>query len=370
MDPLTHSLLGAALAKTPPVRKIPLAAPTLILAANLPDVDVLSYFAGSDAGLGFRRGWTHGPLGLALLPLVLTAVIVLVSRRLSSRQRGAKAPAPAILLLAYLGALTHPVLDWLNTYGVRILMPFDHRWFYGDTLFIVDPWIWIVLGTAVFLGHAMTRRWVLGWSVAAALATAMIVVVLPADLTVAKVVWTGSLAAVALIAAHRGSRVRLERVAAPAALTLFLIYGLSMHGSSRLARRSVLRHLGMEATSVESVMVGPLPLTPFRKEVVIATESSYRLARFDWLARPRVELLEVSRPRNVESPVIDAARSSPCVRGFVGWARFPVFEVDESEAGFEVQLIDLRYSRERTRGFGGTSVQLDRDLQPRSSAGR
>ncbi len=30
-------------------------------------------------------------------------------------------------------------MDWLNSYGVRLLMPFSNRWFYGDALYIVDP---------------------------------------------------------------------------------------------------------------------------------------------------------------------------------------------------------------------------------------
>ncbi len=52
--------------------------------------------------------------------------------------------------LSYLGVATHPLLDWLNTYGIRLLMPLDPRWFYGDAVFIVDPWIWLVSGSRYF----------------------------------------------------------------------------------------------------------------------------------------------------------------------------------------------------------------------------
>ena len=45
--------------------------------------------------------------------------------------------------------LTHPVLDWLNNYGIRLLMPFSPRWFYGDAVFIIDPWLWLALGGAL-----------------------------------------------------------------------------------------------------------------------------------------------------------------------------------------------------------------------------
>jgi inner membrane protein len=50
-----------------------------------------------------------------------------------------------LLLACFLGTLSHPILDYLTGYGTRLLEPFSHRWFYGDTLFIVDPWIWIML---------------------------------------------------------------------------------------------------------------------------------------------------------------------------------------------------------------------------------
>ena len=58
-----------------------------------------------------------------------------------------------LLLLSCVSILSHPVLDTLNTYGVRWLMPFSGRWFYGDTLFIVDPWLWLALGVGVFLSR-------------------------------------------------------------------------------------------------------------------------------------------------------------------------------------------------------------------------
>ena len=37
-------------------------------------------------------------------------------------------------------------------------MPFSDRWFYGDTLFIVDPWLWLILGGAVMLAWTAHTR--------------------------------------------------------------------------------------------------------------------------------------------------------------------------------------------------------------------
>ena len=63
-------------------------------------------------------------------------------------------PRPGLLPLACIGVLSHPVIDLLNVYGVRLLMPFSERWFYGDALFIIDIWVWLLFA----LGIRASRR--------------------------------------------------------------------------------------------------------------------------------------------------------------------------------------------------------------------
>src|SRR3546814_18729927 len=63
-----------------------------------------------------------------------------------------------LLALAYIGCLSHPALDWLNNYGIRLLEPFSPRWFYGDSIFIIDLWIWIALGVSAWLSLSRARR--------------------------------------------------------------------------------------------------------------------------------------------------------------------------------------------------------------------
>src|SRR3546814_14067204 len=100
-----------------------------------------------------RRGLTHGPIALLVLPLLLWAAMLAFDRWQARRGTRPAARLPIhkgwLLALACLGCLSHPAFDWLNTYGVRLLEPFSHRWFYGDTLFIIDPWIWVALGLSV-----------------------------------------------------------------------------------------------------------------------------------------------------------------------------------------------------------------------------
>jgi membrane-bound metal-dependent hydrolase YbcI (DUF457 family) len=139
VDPITHTLAGAALARTRlgrPHAEAPLdgsaatsrgwTGAALMIGANLPDVDAVCYFVGSDFALAHRRGWTHGALAMVVLPIVL-ALLVAGTGRLVERLR--KRPSPGLppfrrlLLLSAVGVWSHPLLDWLNTYGVRFLAP-------------------------------------------------------------------------------------------------------------------------------------------------------------------------------------------------------------------------------------------------------
>jgi inner membrane protein len=143
VDNLTHSLVGAVIGRMGLKRLSPRAMPALIIAANLPDIDS---FIARPLGLSprtFHRGFTHGIGGLVTMPLLAVAIIWMGEKLRPGKEGPLK--LRGLLLACFIGVLSHPALDFLNTYGVRLLEPFSHRWFYGDTLFIVDPWIWIML---------------------------------------------------------------------------------------------------------------------------------------------------------------------------------------------------------------------------------
>src|SRR5438045_2862055 len=124
-------------------RLSPRAMPALIIAANLPDID--SFVApvfGCDP-LAAHRGFTHGIGGLVTLPFLALAIVWLWEKL----RPGKEGPIElgGLLLACFLGVLSHPLLDFLNSYGTRLAEPLSHRWFYGDSLFIMDPWIWLML---------------------------------------------------------------------------------------------------------------------------------------------------------------------------------------------------------------------------------
>ncbi len=133
-------------------RLTPYAMAALIISANLPDIDSFVAPLFGAQPIAEHRGFTHGLGGLVTLPF-LAAAIMLLWQRFRPSKEGRIRPG-GLLLACFLGTLSHPLLDFLNTYGTRLAEPFSHRWFYGDTLFIMDPWIWLML----ILGLEMSWR--------------------------------------------------------------------------------------------------------------------------------------------------------------------------------------------------------------------
>jgi inner membrane protein len=366
MDNLAHSLVGAWMAEAGLKRKTPLATATLIIGANLPDLDGFTMLAGSDTALLLRRGLTHGVVALALQPWLLAGAVVLWDRYLRRRRHPDKEPARfwPLLLLAYLSVLSHPLLDWMNTYGVRVLMPFDGRWFYGDSLFIIDPWMWLLTAASVVMADARARWSMGGWLLLGLATTGLILYTDLAPLPV-KGLWLVGIAAIVFLRVRGTRSLPVERVATLCGVTL-LLYMVAMFAGSRLAERQVTEWLRQRGTEVERVMAGPLPANPFLRDVIALAPGRYEFIEVDWLAggAGRLRSSHESLPRAAPSPVIQAALAAPEVRGFVNWMRFPTYRVEEQESGYRVILQDVRYSRARS-GIGTAVVELDRQLQPR-----
>src|SRR6185436_19609325 len=170
MDNLTHSLVGLAAAKAGLERLSPGATALCILAANSPDADIVTLVGGRWTYLQNHRGITHsivGTIALALaLPLVVHGCAWLIARL---RKRTPATRLRGLMIASIVATATHPLLDWTNNYGVRFLLPWNSRWFYGDLVFIMDPVFWVVLGGAVFLVAARTRIQLGAWLVMAAI---------------------------------------------------------------------------------------------------------------------------------------------------------------------------------------------------------
>ncbi len=310
MDPITHTLAGAAMARAGLDRRTPLAAATLMLAANAPDIDVFAMFLGSYPALAFRRGWTHGPIALVLLPFAVTLLIVHWDRwvRLRRDPKAAPVDEAMVLLLSTIGVASHPMLDWLNTYGIRLLMPFGERWFHGDAVFIVDPWLWAVLGGALFLPVRTEMR-----------------------VRVAGVVAIG--------------------------------YALAMVGASAAAERVARRTVESQGIGpVEGVLFQPSFGNPFVGEVIVTTPTEYRVGEFEWFAVTRVRLAGAVIPRGDWSlPIVQRAAETDDGRDYLTWARMAFVRLEVTASDTAVVFGDVRFrGGPATGGLQGVRIGHDR----------
>lgn len=308
MDNLCHTLVGAAMAQSGLKRRTRLGTATLVIGANLPDVDILSILSGS--ALAFRRGWTHGILALVVLPLVLTGLMVVWGRWHGAGRSGAAPICPRqLFLLATLAVVSHTFLDWLNVYGVRLLMPFSHRWFYGDAVFIVDPWLWLVLAAGVGWGAFRERQG----------------------------------------AARAG-------VPATAGLGLAALYIAGMLSLTQLGRLVVARGLGLGyLPSKGAVQVAPGFLNPIPRHVVFATEDRYWFGVIRWRPGPKLELPGDYLDRHLDDPRAEALRDNPQARQLLAWARFPYYVV-ERQPGTKARVLRLDDARYSTGGRSWAAV--------------
>jgi inner membrane protein len=159
MDNLTHGLFGVAMARAGLAKNRPWAVPLLAIAGNAPDFESLIP-AGSTANyLLYHRGISHSVVGLFIEAFVLTLATLGILKFWRSRKNDpTPLPNPLVIYgIAWLGAASHILLDWFNSYGVWPWRPFSDAVYYGDFAFIIDPWFWLLLWSGCFLAAPATR---------------------------------------------------------------------------------------------------------------------------------------------------------------------------------------------------------------------
>jgi inner membrane protein len=159
VDNITHTLIGVALAElalpretTRPTTRLFVAAGAI--ASNAPDLDLL-YVGITPFPLGYllhHRGHTHTVIGL-IAQVVVIALACQVALRLLEGPGKWRARLWGLIAVAL---ASHVVLDACNSYGVHPFYPFDPRWYFGDALFIFEPWLWLVLCLTIGLNVQRT----------------------------------------------------------------------------------------------------------------------------------------------------------------------------------------------------------------------
>ena len=307
MDNLTHSLVGWALGQTGLKRKSRKGLAALIMGANAPDIDVFFGWVPWEP-LATHRGITHSlVVGLWVMPLLTAGFLWLLDRwqvrRGATFASGLEMRFGWLLALAFIGCLTHPLLDWQTVYAVQLFSPFDLRWYHNDALFIIDVWVILALGAAIWLSRRWERRGNDGW--------------------------------------------RRPAQAALAGVTAYI------------ALNGVLGALAREAPTVEvpyaspdTIVASPPPALFWRRDVVWRQNGAISQGRYDPLV-DQFALTEYSAPTpdGMADPRVQRAARDPIARKYLAWSIMPVATVTVTTCGTMVRFGDARF-----RGFSANSL--------------
>ncbi len=338
MDPLTHALLAACLAKSSLGRCSPLSAAALVVGALAPDLDLLLWpLAGRDAWFELHAAFTHSLPGTLLLALALVPFLGWIERlffgRLAMFAPGGRPGTCARATVV--GLLTHVPLDLLGSAGARAATPFDSAWMRADLLHPYDPYLWLLLGG----GTALAGRRSVGGSLALTLAALFAWGLLLDDpATPTSLRWIFPLACLLLAwlrAAGIGRR-RRGRILARTAAGVLLYICLCLAGRADALDR-VQAYLAREGG--ETQLVGLLPTLgrPLTWHGWLRREKRVVELRIRW-----GEALEQRIPeQEPDHPLVRTALALEASRAFRSWARLPLGRVTPlPDGGATVELRD------------------------------
>jgi len=299
MDNLTHSLAGWALGQTGLKRKTRKGLAALVLGANMPDIDVFFGWV-SWIPLATHRGFTHGLIGgVLLMPPLLAGLLWLLDRWQQDRGTAFRSGLPLhigwLLALCYIGALTHPLLDMQTSYAIQLLSPFSTRWFHTETLFIIDVWIWIMLGLGIWLSRRREAR---------------------------------------------GGAWQSPAIAAVIALCLYIGLNGGITASARHALEG--RHSELDP---DVMLANSEPLLFWRRSLVWRKQGLIGQASYDPLRTPAlIDDAIPPVPDHMDDPIVrHVMRTDKSLGSFLRWSIMPLAQVERQRCEMVVILGDARF---------------------------
>src|SRR3989441_3245800 len=357
MDGLTHSLVGLTSAKAGLERWSPYATVVCILSANAPDIDVISgFFGGRWTALRYHRGITHSIIGTLALGLLIPSIFYAVNRAIAKwRKRPPQIRYRGLLMASLIAAATHPLMDWTNNYGLRPLLPWSGKWFYGDLVFIIDPYIWLILGGADFLLTGNCRLKNIGWSVLG-IASTLLILLAPTQrgLTstvalVVRAIWILGLLAFILARWFNLQR-RLRKSIALAALAFVVCYWGALALMHYAAYENAFTRADQLAAAngehLVRVVAMPTAANPLRWQSVAETDRAIYRFFVRVGAEPSTSPERYEKPSGLSEQLVFAASLDPRAQVLLGFARFPLARVESENCIGQtlVQFADLRYT--------------------------
>jgi inner membrane protein len=369
LENVAHTLTALALARSGLNRSTPLATTALLAGANLPDIDLAWSMHTELSYLHFHRGWTHAFSGVAVGSLVLWALLLAVDRFRRARSPAVAPARPLPLLLAcWIGIGSHFLLDLMNAYGVRPFLPWSEDWFYGDLWYIVDPWLWLMLGGAVYLagrgGKLRSGLWAFS-----ALSITALMIALPATLipSGARAVWISGIALAVLLARLQADGAR-ARAVCRAALAGVVVYAVLCAGAHRIAlgRLERLANAELGAGRPRSTAAIPRFADPLHWDGLVGDPDTvrYRMVGLLPALDPQRSSFRVFPRRFDRAEVRNVLDSCPG-RVLMEFFRFPFATVEDGADGERrVVVRDARYARGRRDSFGSFAIPLKDDGTP------
>ncbi len=307
MDNITHSLFAVTLANAGLRRAGRGTTAALVIASNIPDIEVLTVFTGGRvAYLAAHRGPTHGPLALVLA--VVAAGVVWLVQRIRGRRDGA-ASMPALLAASVIGVVGHVAMDLATSYGTRVLSPFSPTWYGVDWMPIVDIYLWAVLAGLLAAGVSRPER-------RRSLA----------------------IAALVLTAGNYALRAGAHQLALREAVA---IETRAVPGSSPQPH-STFSYLGPDEPAVLPAALPTLG-SPFRWRLITRLPSGFAVREIDLLRRGGADD-PIVFPDERSAPV-ERAALAPVARTFLAFSRFPSAESMMHRNGdVTVHWYDMRFA--------------------------
>jgi inner membrane protein len=323
MDPLTHTATGLFLSRIGLNRWTPRATPILLLAANAPDLDILTASGGSLNYLHYHRHLTHSLLAMPLMA-ILPVLLVRWAGRKPVRWLGA-------FLAALVAVASHLLLDLTNAYGIRLLLPFSGEWLRLDLTGVIDLWIW----GALLLGMAAPF--------------------------VARLVGSE-------ISSGTARPRHYGRGFAGFALFFVLLYNCG-RGVLHSRALAVLDSRLYRQSAPLRVAALPHAANPLLWRGIVETSDFYAVEDVDLAGEFDPARAEIFRKPG-SNPAIDAASRTETFRRFLEFSQYPLWRVSpapDPENGRSVELLDMRFGTPLDPGFMASAV-VDSQLRVRSAS--
>jgi inner membrane protein len=374
MEPVTHLLTGACLARTGFNRRAAYATLTMAVAAEFPDIDTLWGLRGPVEGFTHHRGITHTFLGLPFEAAVLVGAVYGWHRwRLARARRstGADVPHPARVAkpltaapvrwgllygFALLGLLSHLLLDYTNNYGIRPFFPFNDRWYAASIVFIFDPVIFGLLLLAIVV------PWLLG--------------LVSAEVGARKATFRGRGLAIAALSAVVGMWT-LRVVEHGRAIDLAMAQNVADLPKAPLANQPPspddaesppAANAPPVYLEAQRALASPDPINPFAWTTATDFGPFYQVAEVDLRAASLVPY-ETTYPKLPRTPEAMAAYRSGLGRAYLDWSPMPIVDSVNTDselaadtqgnpnaAGFTVTFRDPRFMGGWLRATGNTAL--------------